>query len=405
MTYKYALSITSQASFCSTPIRLDTYSACQFGCAYCFAKSRGGNISKSQLNIASARVLKERLKRVRNGKAASALDVLLQMRVPIQLGGMTDPFSPWEEQHRASLELLRVLQEDYYPTLISTKSLIPSLKGYAEILRDGNFYVRISFTGATPDKATALEAGVPSSSDRFRAIEKLSNMGIPVSTRLQPLIPGQEEASARIIQSAANAGAKHVSVEYLKVPLENSMAQTRSLDRALPGIRDVYRNNGARRVGREYTLPPENKILGHELLSNSARALGIVYGYADNEFLLRNSFRSCCNAADLFLENAGAFDANILGVMKRGKGRQRKLLTLKEQEIPQFPMDNYLNSRSRPRLSKDATAKERWLSLLREKWNAPPWRGGPASFWQVHDTGERDIRGDKVFEIRDPLAA
>ncbi|MDA8587290.1 hypothetical protein N9L47_13695, partial [Rhodobacteraceae bacterium] len=81
-----------------------------------------------------------------------------------------------------------------------------------------------------------------------------------------------------------------------------------------------------------------------------------------------------------------------------------KFSQLDDSEIPNYPIDNYFNSRSRPKLKTDATAVERWRALLRNKWNSPPWRGGPSSFWKVFDTGEIDSEGDKVFEISDTLA-
>lgn len=404
MGYKYALSVTSQAAFCSTPIRLDSYNACQFGCAFCFAKSRGGNIFPSKLEVADAESLQRRFLRIRSGKLQSALDELLSSRVPIQLGGMTDPFSPWETKLRATLGLLQVLSREDYPTIISTKSVLVAEKPYLELIRDGNFYVRFSLTGASQDLATELEAGVPAAYERLNAMAELSKAGIPVSARVQPIIYGHEESTKQILLEAANSGARHVAVEHLKVPVERSLTQSKALERVLPHIKDRYLDLGARRVGREYVLPPARKLDGHEYLSSAARKLGIRYGYADNEFLLRNAFQSCCNGADLFLRDASIFKANILGLLKEGTQPERKFTRLQTKTLPSFPIDNYLNSRSRASVEEEMSPGERWRSLLRQKWNAKSWRGGPLSFWRVAETGRTDELGDKIFEIQDPTA-
>ncbi|MEO1551270.1 MAG: hypothetical protein AAFR93_12705 [Pseudomonadota bacterium] len=332
------------------------------------------------------------------GEIRSALDELLARRVPIQFGGMTDPFSPWELRHRASLALLSVLRDDDYPTLISTKSTIPAQAEYADLLKGGNFYVRFSITGADEGLASELEAGVVSPTERLIALGTLSQLGVATSVRLQPLVIGHEEAAVTIIRKASEYGAKHVSAEYLKLPVEKALNQAKSLDRVLPHIRSEYEARNARRVGREYLLPAEEKLIGHEKLAFAATDSGLLYGYADNEFLLRNKFAACCNASDQFLREASVFRGNILSIIKSSGRSEIKFTELIRDQVTDFPMDNYLNSRSRAKLAPTATARERWIALLRNKWNAPSWRGGPASFWGIVETGDFDRNGDKVFK-------
>jgi hypothetical protein len=42
MSYRYALSLTSQFYFCGLPLRLDSYKGCPSKCIYCFVGSRQG---------------------------------------------------------------------------------------------------------------------------------------------------------------------------------------------------------------------------------------------------------------------------------------------------------------------------------------------------------------------------
>ena len=44
--YKYPMALTQQFKHCGNPFRIDVYKGCDFGCNYCFANARGGNITK-----------------------------------------------------------------------------------------------------------------------------------------------------------------------------------------------------------------------------------------------------------------------------------------------------------------------------------------------------------------------
>jgi DNA repair photolyase len=109
-SYKHFATISSQVYFCSSPIRLDSYNRCQFGCTYCFSRSRSFDTSRPGLTVANPAAFSDRMARVSQGKIQSAFDEFLAARVPIQLGGLQDPFGSIELKHQVTLELLRVLR-------------------------------------------------------------------------------------------------------------------------------------------------------------------------------------------------------------------------------------------------------------------------------------------------------
>jgi len=120
-SYKHAASVSGQVFFCAAPIRLDAYDGCQFGCVYCFSRRRARRWSNKGVHAANSKAFELRLKRVAAGNYLSALDEFLAMRVPIQLGGLHDPFTPREKSFGVTYQLLRILCDSNYPTLISTK--------------------------------------------------------------------------------------------------------------------------------------------------------------------------------------------------------------------------------------------------------------------------------------------
>lgn len=395
--YKHHIGITSQAPFCSVPLRLDAYGFCQFSCSFCFAKARGGHRATKPVTEANPEALRQRLLRVSNGQLHSAIDEFLDRRIPIQFGGMTDPFSPWESERKVTLRLLRVLAEFDYPTIISTKSTLVAAADYVDALQDGNFFVRISFTGAREDLQHRLERGVPSFNDRLAAAGRLRQKNLAVAARLQPIIPGEEEFLPAMIQSMADVGIQQVSAEYLKWPMEKSSEQHKRLSVLLPATERQYLDIGATKVGREMVLPADWKLRRLSRLKTIAEQRGLVFGYAENDLLHLNDFEACCNAADRFLRDAHFFSDNILGRLKSNS-------ELKAFEVPadrawhgNHDILSYLNSHSR--IPGDDAPPVKWRRYLFEKWNAPSWRNGPLSYWGITDSLDRDVHGAAIYRF------
>ena len=406
MDYKYYLALTSQLPFCSVPLRIDTYSSCQFSCSYCFSKARGGaSLTKSNQEIVPTQ-LEKRLSQVSRGRISGAVDEFLARRIPVQLGGMNDPFSPWEQERRKTLETLKILRDFQYPTLISTKSTMLAEEPYLEVLTTGNFLVRISATAGSSDTRAELEKGVQSWEDRLRAAEKLSSRGVPVSFRFQPIVFGEEDHVISMIRSAGSSGVRHISAEYLKLPMEKSSRQTSYLARSFPNMTDTYRKQNARQVGRELVLPSSTKVEGLYQLRAETVGNEMMFGFAENEFLHLNTFQSCCNAADHFLKDANFFSSNILGILKGQLNAEKIVFHLPDSSwVPTHSVFSHLNSRSRGKAdyTTGRSPRERWTRLLQDKWNSKSERGGPSGFWGISDRGEVDSNGNKIFAMNQAI--
>lgn len=385
--------------FCSVPLRLDSYSNCQFGCQYCFSKARGGAFAVSNSTTIDNLQLKKRLQRAAEGNPRGATEDFIQRRIPVQFGGMNDPFGPSESKKRISLETLKILAEYDYPTIISTKGTILATDEYLSVLARGNFYVRISVAAVDPELSISLEPGVPSVVARMDCATKLADRGVPVSLRLQPIIPNFEQDAERLIVDAANHGFKHVSVEYLKLPVETAGHNFAKLQNTLPGIREFYTEHNATRVGREFILPIKFKKPRLVRLKRIAEEQGLVFGFAENELLLQNDFSACCNASDLFLRDANYFDFNIAGILRKQLNSDNFRFVVSDKEwIPSHSLFSHLNSKSRVSVG-NGSNRDAWTKFLREKWNAGPWRGGPASFDGVVNTGSLDEAGNIIYRL------
>ena len=391
--YRYALSITSQFPFCSIPFRLDSFSSCQFACRYCFAAARGGYTGQSRIQTADPKALERRLNRLSSGQTPrSVIEEMLAARVPLHFGGMSDPFMAKERTSRITLQYLKVLQKHRYPTVVSTKSNLCSEDPYIGVLRDGDFIVQLSLSTIDDELGRSLDVGVPLPSERIRVVEKLAAAGIPTMCRIQPLIPSRENDAFRVIDATLRAGAKHISVEHLKLPIEN---RSKTVDRmsAIIGVdlRREYSSAAAQRVGREWIIPADHRLQRILEFRERAWAQGATFGAADCDLLPLSDGHSCCSGIDLHgMQSPYRF--TFTQAIKKAKRGRVEFASIEDEWRPQGSIGQFVNSNSR-------IASAPVEDYVREAWNGRPNSLSPASFYGVSASGRLDKSGLRIYAI------
>ena len=392
--YRYQLAITSQFPFCGIPFRLDSYSTCQFACRYCFASARGGASGSLQINLADPSQLRRRLERIAVREPRSALDEMLNAQVPIHFGGMSDPFMPMELEQRVSLALLQVLAEHQYPVIISTKGNLVERDEYVEVLQRGRFVVQFSFSSSRDRYACALEPGTPSPSARLRALGTLAEAGIATAIRIQPFLPKHETDAGDLMEAAAKAGARHASVEHLKLPVERDWSHREKMNSAVGyNLAQYYRNRSAQRVGREWILPALERLPAIVTLRAHSKRLGMNFGAADNDFLHWSDGVVCCSGADLLGMGEG-LQFNFTTAIRRGLlTRTIEFDAIRSEWRPTRSISEFVNSRSR---RKNGETVE---SYIKDRWNGVANGPSPSSFFGVQPTGEKDADGFQIYAL------
>lgn len=402
-SYKHAVTVTSQLYFCSSPIRLDSYNKCQFGCAYCFSRSRNTDKPPMNLRSANASAFRDRLKRVACGSVRSVLDEFLRRRVPIQLGGLQDPFMPYERQAQTTLALLETLRDHDYPTLVSTKGALFLESPYLEVIKEMDIYIRLS-AAAVPEVCRAsLEMGCDSFSVTKRKIEKLSKAGIPVSLRIQPIIPGFENEGLRMVREAAEAGVRHVSFEHLKLSIEDRGADVQRISEAT-GV-DLWKlmiDRGIQRIGRDYALLAPSKRDFLSAARSECRSSGVAFGAGDTEFIHESDGGGCCNGSGLFLRGGHQFTCNLVGVLSgRRAGDAIRFVDFKAHWSPVGGIHNYLTTNSRTRSPSKTLSS--WMTLLEHRWNGSAGPYSPMLFAGVSWKGDYDSHNRKIYRFESVL--
>lgn len=396
--YRYALALTSQFYYCGLPLRLDGYSACQYGCQYCFARARGGASRKGALRNADPDALARRLQRAMDGQAGSVTEEMLEQRQPIHLGGMTDPFPPLEAQGRTTYRLLRVLMDFDYPTVISTKGSLVADAPYLDLLRRAPFIVQVSLSSLDDDLMARIDYGAPLPSERLRTLALLHEAGVPTLCRIQPVIPSREDDVLPLIEACADVGVVHVAVEHLKLPIETRWAGTRAMSKALgTDLGEYFRSRGAVRVGREWVLPVAERLARMTEWRGAAHKRGLSFGAADNDLLLLSDGDCCCSGVDLVNSAFRAFSRfTYTEAARRGAHENRITFdALRNVWHPRRSIAEFVNSRSRlPR----STVGRGIDAYVERGWNGVANGASPAGLFGVVSAGS-DSNGRAIYEL------
>ncbi|MGE0684244.1 MAG: radical SAM protein [Candidatus Binatia bacterium] len=397
--YTTPLSFTSQFFFCGLPLRLDSYRGCTFQCNFCYARYRGGNTPDEKILPADPGFLARRFKRIFGGHVRSSfLGQLLQHRMPLHFGGMSDPFQPAEMRYRITQQFLESLAEYNYPTVISTRSDLVLKSPYRELIRDiGHVVVQFSFVSTDTRIANRFEPHSSTPKQLLVAMEKLSSAGIQIVCRWQPFIPTVSESPRQFVRQMVNAGARHIAFEHLKLPLERSHRLWGQLTAAVDcDLFELYRRRGAVCDGREYVLPPEEKLPMVRLVREAAHEYGITFGAADNEFQFLSDTSCCCSGVDQFPGFEGWFRHQIAHAVRKCRGRRIVYEAIGSEWFPVGSVDRWLNSKTRigQRLGDETDIR----SHLRYRWNSPSLPYSPATFFGVEPTNEFTASGYRVYQ-------
>jgi hypothetical protein len=302
---------------------------------------------------------------------------------------MSDPFQPSETRHRIALSFLKDLSARQYPTIISTKGDLAILPEYlAELLANPNIIVQVSLVSVQDHEAARVEPNATPPSRLLRMMERLSHAGVIVTCRLQPLIHEIVGNIRNYVTMVASTGARHISVEHLKVPVEHSS------NIVVENQRTWYKGNGTYRDGREHILSAELKLPSLLLAREECHHAGVSFGCADNEFQYLSDSAACCSGADLFPGFENFYKYQIGFAVRKSRGKDIVLTSIKDEWRPHGSIDRYLNSKTR--LSRHGT-RGTIEEHIRYRWNSSSAPGSPLSYAGVRATDRLSTDGNRIY--------
>jgi len=199
---------------------INPYRGCEHGCIYCFARPTHAYLGLSPgLDFESRIFVKEdaaALLRAELSKPGYSCDI-------IALGANTDPYQPIERKLEITRRILEVLREFRHPVGIVTKSALVQrdIDILADMARDRLAVVSVSLTTLDRALARKMEPRAATPERRLETIAALSSAGIPVKVITAPMIPALNDMEMeRLLEAAAERGAKGAGYTLLRVPLE-----------------------------------------------------------------------------------------------------------------------------------------------------------------------------------------
>jgi DNA repair photolyase len=193
----------------------------------------------------------------------------------ISISNSSDPYPRAEATEGLTRRSLEILAESNCKIQIITKSNL--------VTRDDDLLVKVpamvALTITTEDDQLAkiLEPFAPTPSQRIRAAQDLIKTGIPVSVRIDPIIPYVNDKPQKLIATLVNIGVKHLTCSTYKAKADNWMRLSQALPKVAEQLKPLYFVQGEK-IGGSALLP---KDLRYKILKNTrdlAEANGMKFG-------------------------------------------------------------------------------------------------------------------------------
>jgi len=233
-----------RSGLCTCPPKLtfNPYTGCDHKCIYCYASSYIPSFSDCRPKKDLLAALKREAAKL-NGEN-------------ISIANSSDPYPRAEASTGLTRRCLEILAESNCKIQIITKSNL--------VVRDDDLLSKIpstvAFTVTTDDDdiAKLIEPHAPLPSQRLRAAQDLIKKGIPVSVRIDPIIPLVNDQPQKLIADLASIGVKHLTCSTYKAKPDNWMRLARAMPKVAEKLKPLYFQQG-------------EKIGGNTLLSKELR--------------------------------------------------------------------------------------------------------------------------------------
>lgn len=178
---------------CLYSFEIDTYGrGCIHECVYCYAKAEltvhgyWNNPIPVPVDINEIRKV---FYTVFETDRKSKWREVLEKRIPLRIGSMSDSFMWMDQKYKVTQELLKILKHYNYPYIIFTRSDLVAHDDYIKLLDPKLGAIQFSMSSINDELVKKIEPGAPSAKRRLNALKKLNENGIWTTVRINPLFP------------------------------------------------------------------------------------------------------------------------------------------------------------------------------------------------------------------------
>jgi DNA repair photolyase len=193
----------------------------------------------------------------------------------ISISNSSDPYPRAEANESLTRRCLEILVENNCKIQIITKSNLVTRDD--DLLAKVPSTVALTITTDDDELAKTLEPFAPSSSKRIRAAHDLIKAGIPISVRIDPIIPFVNDQPYKMIKILSDIGVKHITCSTYKAKADNWMRLTISMPKIAERLKPLYFVQGEK-IGGDAFLPRELRYKILKNIRDFAEANGMKFG-------------------------------------------------------------------------------------------------------------------------------
>ncbi|HOQ01964.1 MAG TPA: radical SAM protein [Acetivibrio clariflavus] len=215
---------------------MNIYKGCCHGCIYCDSRSECYGVDDF-----------DRVRAKKNALAIIERELKSKRKKGVVgTGAMSDPYNPFEREYKLTRGALELINRFGFGAAIATKSdlILRDIDILKDISRYSPVLVKITITTADDLLCSKIEPNASLSSDRFKAIKKLSDEGIFAGILLMPVLPFIEDTDdniTKIIELASQNGAKFIYPAF-GVTLRQNQREWyyNKLEELFPSLKEKY---------------------------------------------------------------------------------------------------------------------------------------------------------------------
>ncbi|MDE6406673.1 MAG: radical SAM protein [Lachnospiraceae bacterium] len=257
---------------------MNLYRGCSHGCIYCDSRSRCYHMEHAFEDIEVKENAVDLLEHALKHKRQKCM---------IGTGSMTDPYIPLELELQNVRKALSLIYEYGFGFTVITKSdrVLRDLDLLRKINEKTKCVVQMTLTTYDEELCRKIEPHVSTTGERFVALKKLRDAGIPTVVWLSPILPfinDTQENLSGILELCAEAEVYGVINFGMGLTLREGNREYfyKQLDGLFPGLKEKY----IRTYGNRYEIesPDSRKLM--KLFHQKCGENGIVH---DNEQIFR----------------------------------------------------------------------------------------------------------------------
>jgi DNA repair photolyase len=218
----------------------------------------------------------------------------------VSIANSSDPYPGLEAEAGLTRKCLAILAQSNCRIQIITKSSLVTRD--TDLLSKVPSTVAVTITTDDDDKAKLIEPYAPSPTERLKTVELLARKGIPVSVRVDPVIPLVNDNTESLIATVASIGVKHVTSSTYKIKRDNWQRFTMAMPEIAEKLKPLYFSEGEK-VGGCTLLPNALRLKLMSAVRSLAIEHGLRFGVCRENLSQLNT--APCDGSWLLLNKAG----------------------------------------------------------------------------------------------------